>query len=69
MKKLDAKQIRFLQWIIDTQENKMNSIIAEIILEQGIYGTRMQILLNELVDIYRQEYLKYTNSWDGSLQS
>jgi len=61
MKNLDDKQIRFLQWIVTTQDNKMNVTISEIILEQGIYGEKLKILLNELVDIYKQEYLKFTN--------
>jgi hypothetical protein len=61
MKTLDTKQKRFLQWVVETQDNLMNTTIAEIILEQGVYGDKLQILLNELVDIYKQEYLKFMN--------
>jgi len=63
MKKLDTKQISFLKWIIDTKDNTIHSTISEIILEQDVYGPKLQIILNELVDIYKQEYIKHTNTW------
>lgn len=65
MKRLDDKQIRFLTWIVVSQKSKLHITIAQIILEQGVYGDKFQILLNELVDTYRQEYLKFTNSWES----
>ena len=71
MKTLDDKQIRFLKWIVERETNKLHTTIAEIILEQGVYGDKLQILLNELVDIYKRKYLLYLSIWesDGSLQS
>ena len=59
MKVLDEKQRAFLEWVVETQDNRMNCTISEIILEEGVYGDKLQVLLNELVNIYRSEYIKH----------
>ena len=55
MYQLNDIQKRFLIWVLNNGSHA-DSSFADIVLHQGSYGPKIQIALNEMVEVYKSDY-------------